>query len=677
MSLFDSVLIANRGEIARRVMRTCRALDIRTIAVYSDADADAPHVRDADVAVRIGPPPVQQSYLNARAVLDAARQSGADAIHPGYGFLSENATFAEAVIADGFTWIGPPPEAIRLMGDKAAAKALMVRVGVPVVAGFDATAMDDLAIVAAAEELGFPILLKAAAGGGGKGMRSVHHAKDMTDAIAAARREALAAFGDDRLIVERLIERPRHIEVQVFADTHGNMVHLFERECSIQRRHQKIIEESPSPIVDPSLREQLGAAALDATKACDYVGAGTVEFILDPAALHADTVTPRSRDASPFSFLEMNTRLQVEHPVTELVTGVDLVAWQLQVAAGNLLPATQTELRQAGHAIEVRVYAEDPATGFLPQTGRIARYQVPQGRGIRTDSGVDVDTEIAPFYDPMLAKVIVHANDRSAAITQLATVLSDTVIHGVTTNLAHLQDVIGHSQFVAGALDTGFLERLLPSWSLPPVAPTVQIAVAAVLGGKVAADRTTSPSPTAWQTLGPWRLSAAGGTPIRFTDGTTETVATVRQNGDQLSVTINAERHVVTVNPSSGTVVVDGAPVEMVLTRTAPYVWTHADRLTRRFTQMPSTRHADAGALATDGALISPMPGTVLDVRVVVGDLVSAGDVLVVVEAMKMEHRIVALANGTVTAVHVRTGLAVEADTPLLTLAFTRDLSLE
>ena len=515
--MFDCVLVANRGEIARRVMRTCRELDVRTVAIYSDADVDAPHVADADVAVRVGPAPATESYLDVDAVVHAAVSAGAQAVHPGYGFLSENAAFAQAVMDAGLAWVGPSPDAIRLMGDKAAAKARMRDAGVPVVPGVDATEMDDDELVAACrDEVGFPLLLKAVAGGGGKGMRPVHEESELADAIAAAKREAAAAFGDDRLIVERLITRPQHVEIQVFGDTHGDVVHLFERDCSIQRRHQKIVEETPSPSIDDEMRQAMGRAAVEAARAVDYVGAGTVEFIVEGLAASLDDA-----HTGEFFFLEMNTRLQVEHPVTELVTGQDLVAWQLQVASGQPLPCAQDELTQTGHAIEVRLYAEDPAAGFLPQTGTVTRYAVPSGPGVRVDSGVEDGTVVPRFYDPMLAKLVVHGEDRDAAVARMRALLARTVLHGVRTNLGHLADVVAHPAFGAGEVDTGFLDRHLPEWAPAPAAEDDLAAVAAVLAHHGA--RTPSGDPTdPWRRLGPWRVGPAGGTPVRLVDGDVE-----------------------------------------------------------------------------------------------------------------------------------------------------------
>ena len=434
--LFSKILIANRGEIAVRLMRACREMGIASVAVYSEADAKALHTLTADEAVLIGEAEASQSYLNMERILAAAKETGAEAIHPGYGFLAENADFAQAVADAGLVFIGPSPDAMRAMGDKAAARALMEKAGVPLVPGYQGKD-DDKALETAAEEIGYPILLKAAAGGGGKGMRIVESAKDLQEAIGSARREAQNAFSDARLIVEKYVSNARHIEIQILADSHGNTLHLFERECSIQRRHQKIIEETPSPLLDDELREAMGNAAVAAAQAVDYVNAGTVEFIVDP-------------DTRQFYFLEMNTRLQVEHPITEMLTGLDLAQWQIRIAAGEKLPLSQNELSRRGHAIECRLYAEDPASGFLPATGKLLKWQPPTGPGVRVDSGVSTGTDVGVYYDPLLAKVIVQAEDRPTAIRKMRTALQDTVVLGLTTNRDFLLDVLEHETFQNG-----------------------------------------------------------------------------------------------------------------------------------------------------------------------------------------------------------------------------------
>jgi 3-methylcrotonyl-CoA carboxylase alpha subunit len=489
--MFSKVLIANRGEIALRVMRACRELGIQTVAVYSEADADAPHVRQADQAVWLGPSAPRESYLSSEKIIAAAKASGAEAIHPGYGFLSENADFAEAVEAAGLTFIGPPPAAIRAMGDKAESKVRMGAAGVPTVPGMQGLE-SVAAFEAAAAQIGFPVLVKAAAGGGGKGMRVVWDEHDLPEDLDAARREALNAFGDERLLIEKYLPKAHHIEFQVFGDQHGRLVHLFERECSVQRRHQKIIEETPSPIITPALRERMGAAALAAAGAVGYANAGTVEFILDPDSLN-------------FYFLEMNTRLQVEHPITELVTGLDLVHWQLRVAAGEPFPYQQNQLSQRGHAIECRLYAEDPASGFLPSTGELLQFSLPRGPGIRLDSGVTSGSQVGHFYDPLLAKLIVQAEDRPAAIRRMQAALRESAIHGVTSNLDFLQDVLSHPDFQAGNVTTSWVERTFETWSEPEVAPEALLAAAlADLLPAVASTNGSQPEGTAPDPFSPW-----------------------------------------------------------------------------------------------------------------------------------------------------------------------------
>jgi len=457
---FSKILIANRGEIAIRIMRACRELGIKTVAVYSEADQNAQHVQFADEAVLLGPAAPKESYLNIDKIIDAAKQTHADAIHPGYGFLSENASFAAAVDSAKLTFIGPSADSIRAMGDKAESKISMKKAGVPTVPGFEDIEWDTEAELEsefkkAADEIGYPVLVKAAAGGGGKGMRVVEKEADLTEAIEGARREALNAFGDERLLIEKYLPNAHHIEFQVFGDKHGNLVHLFERECSVQRRHQKIIEETPSPLLTNELRAQMGEAAVKAARAVNYFNAGTVEFIVDP-------------DTLKFYFLEMNTRLQVEHPVTELVVGLDLVQWQIQIAAGEKFPFTQKDFSQRGHAIECRIYAEDPAGGFLPSTGKLLQFIEPCGPGIRIDSGFAAGSEVTHFYDPLLAKLIVHGENRAVATQRMQSALKDFVVHGVITNIDFLQDVLVHPDFSNGKITTRWVEKNLESGSLLP-----------------------------------------------------------------------------------------------------------------------------------------------------------------------------------------------------------------
>ena len=491
--MFQRILIANRGEIALRIIRACRELGIETVAVHSDADAGAPHVRAADLAIAIGPAPAAESYLNIAAILDAARRSGADAVHPGYGFLSERAAFAEACTAAGLVFVGPPASAIERMGSKIEARALMERAGVPVVPGRTPQDQSDAGITAAARDVGFPVLIKASAGGGGKGMRSAADDVSLKEAVPAARREAQAAFGDGTLYVERLIDRPRHVEVQIFADAHGNAVHLFERECSVQRRHQKIVEESPSPALTPGVRERMGAAAVAAARGAGYVNAGTIEFLLEGQG-----------DRASFYFLEMNTRLQVEHPVTELVTGTDLVRAQILVAMGHPLPWRQDQLAQRGHAIECRVYAEDPGAGFLPQAGPLRLYREPSGPGIRVDSGVTEGADVPVQYDPMLAKLIAHGESRDLARARAVAALRSFPILGVRTNVAFLIKVLEHPAFASGDLHTGFVDQHLPALlETPPPSGIVAAAAAhARAAGPAAPAAVRADDP--WATLQGW-----------------------------------------------------------------------------------------------------------------------------------------------------------------------------
>ncbi len=452
--MFNKILVANRGEIAIRIMRACRELGIQTVAVYSEVDADSRHVRFADEAVLLGSAAPKESYLNAEKLIRAALDTGADAIHPGYGFLSENASFAAAVDSAHLTFIGPSADSIRAMGDKAESKILMKKAGVPTVPGFEG--LETFAeFKNVANEIGYPVLVKAAAGGGGKGMRVVTEERELDEAIQLARREALNSFGDERLLIEKYLAEAHHIEIQVFGDKHGNLVHLFERECSVQRRHQKIIEESPSPLLTPELREKMGQAAAAAAKAVNYYNAGTVEFIFDPKLA--------TLNLQPFYFLEMNTRLQVEHPVTEAVTGFDLVHWQIRIAAGEKFPFAQADLHQHGHAIECRIYAEDPATGFLPSTGKLLQFIEPRGPGIRVDSGVAAGDEVTHFYDPLLAKLIVHAENREIAIQRMQTALRDFIVHGAVTNIDFMRSVLETDDFKQGKVSTRWVERILES----------------------------------------------------------------------------------------------------------------------------------------------------------------------------------------------------------------------
>ncbi|RST15670.1 acetyl/propionyl/methylcrotonyl-CoA carboxylase subunit alpha [Streptomyces sp. WAC05374] len=633
--MFTTVLVANRGEIAVRVIRTLRALGIRSVAVFSDADADARHVREADTAVRIGPPPAAESYLCVDRLLEAARRTGAQAVHPGYGFLAENAAFAQACEDAGLVFIGPPASAIALMGDKIRAKETVKAAGVPVVPGSSGSGLSDDELAAAAREIGMPVLLKPSAGGGGKGMRLTRAESALMDEIAAARREARASFGDDTLLVERWIDRPRHIEIQVLADGHGNVVHLGERECSLQRRHQKIIEEAPSVLLDEKTRAAMGEAAVQAARSCGYRGAGTVEFIVPGG------------DPSAHYFMEMNTRLQVEHPVTELITGVDLVEWQLRVAAGEPLGFTQDDIALTGHSIEARLCAEDPARGFLPSGGTVLALREPAGEGVRTDSGLSEGTEVSSLYDPMLAKVIVHAPDRPTALRRLRAALAGTVTLGVPTNAGFLRRLLDHPDVVSGDLDTGLVERDAESLVPEGVPEEVYEAAAAVrqarLGPRPDASGWTDPFavPSGWRLGGEhvpvthW-LRVPGHDPVAH-----RTRGHARVDADRVTVTVDGLTHTFhragTWLGRDGDTwnVLDHDPVEASLGRSA---------------------HAGADSLT------APMPGTVTVVKVAVGDEVTAGQGLVVVEAMKMEHVISAPHDGTVAELDVTPGTTVAMD---------------
>ncbi|UIR18358.1 ATP-grasp domain-containing protein [Streptomyces spinosirectus] len=638
--MFDTVLVANRGEIAVRVIRTLRSLGVRSVAVFSDADADARHVREADTAVRIGPAPAAESYLSVERLLQAAARTGAQAVHPGYGFLAENAGFARACADAGLVFIGPPADAISLMGDKIRAKETVKAAGVPVVPGGR-----DPELAAAARELGAPVLLKPSAGGGGKGMRLVRDLAVLDEEIAAARREARASFGDDTLLVERWVDRPRHIEIQVMADGHGHVVHLGERECSLQRRHQKLVEEAPSVLLDEATRAAMGEAAVQAARSCGYRGAGTVEFIVPGG------------DPSSYYFMEMNTRLQVEHPVTELVTGLDLVEWQLRVAAGEPLSFTQDDVRLTGHAVEARICAEtvsvkEGARGFLPSGGTVLRLREPEGDGVRTDSGLSEGTEVGSLYDPMLSKVIAYGPDRETALRKLRSALAGTVTLGVPTNAGFLRRLLAHPAVVAGELDTGLVEREVDGLVPTDVPDEVYEAAAAVR------RQALQPRAEGWQdpfsVPSGWRMGGApkplafdlrvpGFEPVKHVARGAHTVA-----DDEVTVTLDGVRH--TFHRAADWIGRDGD---------AWHVRDHdpvAASLTR-------TGHAGADSLT------APMPGTVTVVKVAVGDEVSAGQSLLVVEAMKMEHVISAPHAGTVAELDVAPGTTVAMDQVLAVIA--------
>ncbi|WP_193375761.1 acetyl-CoA carboxylase biotin carboxylase subunit [Modestobacter italicus] len=648
--MFETVLVANRGEIAVRVIRTLRRMGIRSVAVHSDADIGALHTRLADVAVPIGPAPAAQSYLSIDRVLDAARRTGAQAVHPGYGFLSENVDFARACAAAGIVFIGPPVDAIEAMGDKIRAKQTVAAAGVPVVPGRTEPGMDDDAVALAAIEVGFPVLLKPSAGGGGKGMRVVRGPDELTEQIAGARREARGSFGDDTLLVERYLGNSRHIEVQVFGDAHGTVVHLGERECSLQRRHQKVIEEAPSPLLTTGMRARMGGAAVEAARAVGYTGAGTVEFIVD-----ADS-------PDDFFFLEMNTRLQVEHPVTECVTGLDLVELQVRVAAGERLPIAQSDVVLDGHAIEARVYAEDPVRGFLPQAGDVVGLLEPAGPGIRVDSSLRVGGVVGTDYDPMLAKVIAWGPDRETARARLVTALGGTAVLGVATNTTFLRDLLNDPDVVAGRLDTGLIERrgeALTRADPPP--PHVYAAAALALLLESEPARAADP----WDDTSGWRLGEPAWT-VRWLQATGGQPVTVRVRGRAAA----AEVQVADGPPMAArvrrdddvlAVTLDDVTTHVTAVHAAGTVWIAVDGHVAALREHERLAPPDAAA-GTDGTVTAPMPGTVTVVRVSLGDEVAAGTPLLVVEAMKMEHVLTAPVTGTVTELPVTAGHQVRLD---------------
>ncbi len=642
------LLIANRGEIACRIMRTCRRLGIHSIAVHSEADRGALHVRTADEAICIGPAPARESYLNADAVIRAARESRADAIHPGYGFLSENAAFAESCEAAGIRFVGPPAAAIRAMGLKHEAKAIVSAAGVPVVPGYMGDDQSDKVLKREAERVGYPLLVKAVAGGGGKGMRVVRTASELAEAIRGARGEAENAFGDGRLMLERFLERPRHIEVQVFGDGHGDCLHLFERECSVQRRYQKIIEESPSPFLKPATREAMTSAAVRAAQAVGYVNAGTIEFIV-------------SADGEYF-FMEMNTRLQVEHPVTEAVTGLDLVEWQLLVAAGERLPLRQEQLRQRGHAIEARIYSEDPRRGFLPSTGRIERFACPPPDAHwRVDRGVEDGDAITVYYDPMIAKVIASGPDRAAALATLSHCLAHTAIFGVATNLPLLREIAAHPQFAAGDVDTGFIDRELEALTRPvPVAPE-----SLLLAASLALDAPAGAAASPWAQGDAWRMTGSG----------RQAIGLRSPDFQQWRATKRGERiEILQANAGlAGSVVADGNERYAVDAGAGPRtveLIRHGGQLqiigarTDEIALVPAWPF-DRSVEDADAHPASPLPGRVVELRVKAGEQVARGDVLAVVEGMKMQHAIKAARAGRIASVLTRAGELVDADTVL------------
>ncbi|ABC32403.1 Acetyl/propionyl-CoA carboxylase, alpha subunit [Hahella chejuensis KCTC 2396] len=649
--MITKILVANRGEIACRVIRTARDLGFRTVAVYSDADRDAPHALLADEAVRLGPAPVAESYLDGDKILAACRLSGADAVHPGYGFLSENARFAELCADAGVTFIGPPADAIALMGSKRLSKLAMQDAEVPCIPGYEGEDQSDATLIAEAGRIGFPVMIKASAGGGGRGMRLAQGEAELAEQIKTARSEALNAFGSDELILEKALLKPRHIEIQVFADSHGSALYLGERDCSVQRRHQKVVEEAPSPFVDAELRERMGAAAVKAAQSCGYVGAGTVEFLVD--------------QDKQFYFLEMNTRLQVEHPVTELVTGFDLVAWQIQVAAGSALPVTQEQVRIQGHAMEVRLYAEDPQQNFLPQTGRIQRWRPARNEGVRIDDGVKEGQTITPHYDPMLAKIIAWGADREEARRRLIRAVEDSLLFGVTGNQRFLANILKHPTFQRGEANTGFLaNEFKDDPSLSPQTPADLVVALAAL---IFHHQSDAAHPHCnWRSAGyqSWPYE------LRSSDDIWELALEAQENG---AFQVRLDERVLTlglhsIEPEQALFECDGLRRRVRYLRQENRLSMHLDGCVYEFEDLTHAP-AEAGDVAGDGSIRASMDGRIVDVLVEPGQQVEKGATLVVLEAMKMEHPLKADISGVVTEVKVKTGDQVRIRELLVTLS--------
>jgi 3-methylcrotonyl-CoA carboxylase alpha subunit len=662
--LFETVLIANRGEIARRVIRSARRLGLRCVAVYSEADGGAAHVAEADAAYCIGPAPAAESYLRGEAILEAAKAAGAEAIHPGYGFLSENAAFAEACAAAGIVFVGPTAAAIRAMGSKSEAKALMQRAGVPLVPGYHGYEQAAEALVAEAHKVGYPLMIKASAGGGGKGMRVVEHQADFLEALQAARREAKGAFGDEHVLLERYLPAPRHIEMQIFRDNHGNAVHLFERDCSSQRRHQKVVEEAPAPGLGEALREEMGEAALRAAEAIDYRGAGTVEFLVD---------------GDGFYFMEMNTRLQVEHPVTELITGFDLVEWQLRVAAGEPLPAAQEAIAATGHAIEARLYAEDPAAGFLPSTGRLLHLAFPEtAEGVRVDSGVRPGDTVSIHYDPMIAKVIAWGADRATALSRLQRALARTEVAGVVTNLGFLQAVLSHTRFAAGVVDTAFIDQqraaLVAADEDVPEFVLAAAALAEIGWRRADADAAAAASSdphSPWRLTNGWRLNAETHSDLVFLNGEEKLEVKVFYGREGLRLALPGGEVSASALPRPdgrlelrlGDVAFDARVLRQGLER-----WVIVEGASYLLT-LEDVLRGLAGEAGASGRIVAPMPGKVTAVLVAEGEAVEAGMPLLRLEAMKMEHTLTAPYDGVVERLDCAVGDLVEEGAELAVVA--------
>ncbi len=672
--MFSKILIANRGEIACRVIKTARRLGVKCVAVYSAADAGARHVALADEAYCIGPAAAKDSYLRGDKILETARQCGAEGVHPGYGFLSENADFAEACIASGLVFIGPPPAAIRAMGSKSAAKDIMGRAGVPLVPGYHGDAQDEKRLQQEADKIGYPVLIKASAGGGGKGMRIVDQAADFSAALASCQRESKASFGDARVLLEKYLTRPRHIEIQVFADTRGEAVYLFERDCSVQRRHQKVLEEAPAPGMSQARRNSMGEAAVAAAKAISYVGAGTVEFIAEPG---------EGKSAGTFYFMEMNTRLQVEHPVTEMITGLDLVEWQLRVAAGEALPRSQDELAIKGHALEARIYAEDPAKDFLPSTGRITHLSAPaESPHVRIDTGVRAGDAITPFYDPMIAKLIVWDADRPAALARMKSALEQFQVVGVTTNTEFLARLIDCEAFAAADLDTGLIARnravLMPA---PPVAGDEVLALAALAEllaiERVAQERAAASGDpcSPWGRCDGWRLNQDNHHILVFRQGELEQAVTAHYRPGRFELELPGGRHTLTgawQPDGSLTAWLEDAVLRANVVRSGTVLDVFF-RGTRYRLELHDPALHEIETDAHGGNLAAPMPGKIIAVLVKGGAKVEKGTPLVILEAMKMEHTIVAQGRGRVTEIHYKVGEQVAEGAELLGFELAQD----
>ncbi|MCX2981119.1 acetyl/propionyl/methylcrotonyl-CoA carboxylase subunit alpha [Halieaceae bacterium IMCC14734] len=640
MNGFSKILVANRGEIAVRVMRTARELGYRTVAVYSEADSSALHVEFADEAVCIGPPAAAESYLRAEAILEAARRTGADAIHPGYGFLSENSDFARACVEAGICFIGPPADAIELMGSKRLSKLAMLAAEVPCIPGYQGEQQDDATLLKQAAAVGFPLMVKASAGGGGRGMRLVLEPSELAEQLKTARSEALNAFGSGELILERAVLEPHHIEIQVFADNHGNTVYLGERDCSIQRRHQKVVEEAPSPFVDAGLRERMGTAAVEAAQSCGYRGAGTVEFLVD--------------GERNFYFLEMNTRLQVEHPVTEEITGQDLVAWQIRVAAGEVLPLRQEDIKLTGHAVEVRLYAEDPRQQFLPQTGDIKVWAFPQRSGLRVDHGIAAGQTVSPYYDPMLAKLVAHGESRDDACRKLASALQDTALLGVNSNKQFLENILRHPEFLAGNATTAFIEQHFSADpSMDEAAPAATtLAVAALLNSASHTGEVQG-----------WQNPAGAGYCYQLATATGHYEVSLQQLPSGYEAMIGEQRiglSLVSMSATSAVLIIAGIMFSVRFYREGNMLWLDDGSghwQIEDLTQAPAAAVAGAGS----GEVKASMDGAIVAINVAVGDQVVAGQTLVVLDAMKMEHPLKSGVAGTVAALNCAVGDQVSA----------------